>query len=179
MRKSENFVRLIAVASALALAGCATSQYQKLEGAYGLKVHKASDSKGEEANPQIELIYSDAEKKKQVVWPRMVNVVINGETAVFIGESGKDSDGEGARLYAFNPPGPAVDITRPVLEFAVREKVKGIRPSPRTPALGAMKKIEDGFEIEVGEPGWGTPFIDVKWTQLPDMMREGKASVGK
>ncbi len=169
----------IAIVCALGLAGCATSKYQKLEGAYGLKAHKASDSKGEEANPQIELIYSGADKQKQVVWPRVVNVVINGETAVFIGESGKESDGDDARLYAFNPPGPAVDITRPVLEFAVREKVKGIRPSSRAPALGALKKIEDGFEIEVGEPGWGTPYIDVKWIQLTDMMREGKPSVGK
>ena len=164
---------------ALTAAGCSTfsgSKYQKVEGNYGVNVHKASGSRGEEANPQIELMYEGADKQKQVVWPRIVNVVINGETAIFVGERQDGSGDESSRLFAYAPPGPVMDVTRQVLEFAVNEKVRGISSSGKVPAIGVMKKIEDGFEIEVGETGWSTPYIDVKWSQLADMMREAKAS---
>jgi hypothetical protein len=169
----------LAIVCALGLAGCAAfshTKYAPLEGGYGINVHKASDSKGEEANPQLELMYQGADKQKHVVWPRIVNVVINGDTAVLIGERRDDFGDEGNRLFAYNPPGPVVDVTRQVLEFAVREKMKGIALSSKTPPLGVMKKTGDGFEIEVGESGWGTPYIDVKWSQLADMLREAKAN---
>jgi hypothetical protein len=179
MKNLRRLLNSLPIVCALGLTGCAAfshTKYAPLEGGYGINVHKASDSKGEEANPQLELMYQGADKQKHVVWPRMVTVVIHGDTAVFIGERRDDSSEEGSRLFAYTPPGPVVDVTRQVLEFAVREKMKGIRLSSSTPALGALKKIEDGFEIEVGMPGWGTPYIDVKWSQLADMLREAKAN---
>ena len=176
------FVKLAAMVVVVALTGCATfssSKTQPLEGPYSLKVHKASDSRGEEGDPQVELIYQGADKEKHVVWPRVVNVLVHGDTALFIGELGKEMYEGGGRLFAYNPPGPVVNVTKQVVEFAVREKVKGISANTKSPKLGALKKTDEGFEIEIGMSGWGTPYIDVTWAQLAEMIRAGTLGTAK
>lgn len=176
MRKLSKSVGLIAAVMTLCLAGCAAfskTKEVKLQSGYFVKIHKASESKGEEGNPQIELLYQAGGKEKQVLWPRIINSVIHDGNVVFIGELGGENS-EDDRLFAFSPGGPVMDVTRQVIEFAVREKMRGVVDSKSLPPVGVLVKAEEGFEIQVGITGWSTPYIDVKWDELEAMMGEAR-----
>ena len=130
----------------------------------------------EEDSAHSELQYQDRSGNKEVVWPFIVDEVINDDTAVLIGMLESETGFRGIHIFAFQPSGPVVDITDGVLEMAAKERQESfehlLKASP-TAGVSTLKKQDRWVAIGITSTDWSSE-IRLSWIQISDMVREAK-----
>jgi hypothetical protein len=100
------------------------------------------------------------------VYAPIFTAVIHGDTALFTNHR--------SQLLVFYPPGPAIDITRPLTKRAVRQN--GWRLGAEwTVRVHQASKIDGGVRMVVlGDIGESSDII-LTWEEIADMARQAKA----
>jgi hypothetical protein len=172
MKTRSNFVLL--AFCGLLISGCiyqGQTTSQSLQDGYSLVTHGGSWM-AEAPGTVTKLVYRNPKGRRIEVCGAVDEVVIHQNSAIFTGV--------GFQLYAFTPPGPALDITMP-LTMRVDKQFGWKNPNNFYPAvMGKLTKRDGLVELTVGSPAGplGVPFqsVTLSWDDIAQMMREASLS---
>jgi hypothetical protein len=156
------------------LTGCGTTpSYEPLENGYGMLIYYNKSTLGEESTTRIELQYQDYNGKKKIVWPFIEDVMVNNDTAVFMGDLHSETGFNGKHIFACQSAGTVVDITAQVLEVVAKERGEYFLKASPTAGVSTLKKEDQWVEIGVASTDWKIN-VKLNWNQVSDIMREVK-----
>jgi hypothetical protein len=171
-KKIKNIFQRIALGFCVCLVGCGIphSEVDKPPTGKGYGSKSYWVESWEPSGRTTDLHYWDDQKKDHLIWRGINNEVEIDDAAVFIGRLNSETGFRGNHLFAFQPPGPVVDITDQV--FAIGAKEKGTMS--KTASISSLRKLDDGVKIGAAFTGWTDQGIKLTWSQIYDIMRDVK-----
>lgn len=127
----------------------------------------------EQKTTRSELQYQGQKGGNRVVWPFVEDVVINDDTAVFLGILHGEAGFNGKHLFAYQPSGSLVDITSQILGIVAKDKGADYLKASPTAGVSTLKKEGNLIKIGIASTDWSME-IKLSWNQISDIMREVK-----
>lgn len=174
--KTTLILKIVTFSSLLTFAGClglSSTIFHPLENGYGIMAYYHKSQLMEESTARSELQYQDHYGKTNVVWPSIIDAVVNDNVVVFIGALDSETGFKGNHLFAFQPSKPVVDITAQILELIAKEKGGQFLKSSPTAMVSTIKKDDQRIIIDVASTDWNIE-VKLNWIQISDIMREVK-----
>jgi hypothetical protein len=123
-----------------------------------------------------ELQYESPTGKKSVVWPVLHDAAVAGDTAIFTGYLHSGSAGSELRVFGFQPPGPAVDITDQIIAVAAKDKGESVAQVSKKAIIGSVKNVDGMAELRIAYLDYTDSKITLGRDQILNLMHEVQES---
>ena len=164
---------LVLFCGLIGCSGLSSATDQPLQNGYSIVVYYDNSPLLEQKTARSELQYQGQTGEKRVVWPFIEDVVINDDTAVFLGMLHGEAGFNGKHLFAYQPSGSLVDITSQILGIVANDKGADFLKASPTAGVSTLKKEGKLVKIGITSTDWSME-IKLNWNQISDIMRKVK-----